>query len=674
MFSRTLGRSYFRLAPRPSRRNRRSNQVAPRAAEVLESRLLLSATLSVDPASTSPGVYHTIQAAVNAAPSGATIKVAPGTYTEDVTISKSLTLLGGQAIMRGEKGPSIVEYESTGFTVSSANKVTINGFTIEEDPTSMSTPVALDATNSANSTFENNVIVRSDIEFGAGVTHTAVENNSDPSGSSFFILVNGGTAGADADDTFVNNTLDDGGMNLDVSATGALVQGNIVTEGEIVNDANNVTVSHNLSDDADEGFIDSGNNNTYSDNTADNNGIGFGLTGGGTLTVTGNVASNNHGEGFFVAGSSTLTMKGNTADGNSGDGFDIPGVTAATLTSNTANNNAGGFNVSANSPTLTGNTASGNADDDFQVGGGSPKLANDTASGGQTGFSVDGVSPSITNCTATNEQFFGFETGSSGPATITGNTAKNGGATGFGFSLAIGGGTVFSNTADDDGGFGFSIASEGTLTVTGNQANNNVGSGISIAMLNGTVSGNTADANGILGFDIAGQAVSVVHNTANNNVDAGFALTLTGGTVSDNTATANQGPASNIGSSGGFVIVGSSNSITNNTADKNVGDGFVLDGLSDSTFSGNTADNNHGDGIHLVGSGNNTLSRNTADDNGNDGFDLDANSTANTLSNNTALGNKVFDLFDLSPGNGTAGTANTWTNNRAKTSDPPGLL
>ena len=71
---------------------------------------MLTATLSVDAASTNPGVYHTIQAAVNAAPSGATIKVAPGLYNEDVTISKSLTLLGGQPILRrGEKGPRTLE-------------------------------------------------------------------------------------------------------------------------------------------------------------------------------------------------------------------------------------------------------------------------------------------------------------------------------------------------------------------------------------------------------------------------------------------------------------------------------------------------------------------------------------------------------------------------------------
>ena len=84
------------------------------AAEILECRLLLSATtLSVDPAAPlSATNYHTIQSAVYAAVSGDTIKVAPGTYGESVAIDaplSNLTILGGQAHLRGESGPSIVE-------------------------------------------------------------------------------------------------------------------------------------------------------------------------------------------------------------------------------------------------------------------------------------------------------------------------------------------------------------------------------------------------------------------------------------------------------------------------------------------------------------------------------------------------------------------------------------
>src|SRR6516162_7574446 len=72
---------------RPARRPRLE-------VEAMEARSLLS-TLFVNPAV--PQDFHTIQAAVNAANPGDTIKVAPGTYHETVLIQKTLNLLGAQA-------------------------------------------------------------------------------------------------------------------------------------------------------------------------------------------------------------------------------------------------------------------------------------------------------------------------------------------------------------------------------------------------------------------------------------------------------------------------------------------------------------------------------------------------------------------------------------------------
>jgi hypothetical protein len=244
MFS-SLGRPFVRTAQLSARRRRRLNPVGSRAAEVLESRVLLSATLLVNP--TSPTAYQTIQSAVNAAPAGSTIKVAPGLYNEDVTVSKSLTILGGQVLTKGQTGPSTVEYETTGFTVSSANKVTISRFTIEADPASTtSSGNAIGATNSANSTFENNVIVASQILLDGGVTHSIVTNNSDPSGSTFSIQVTGGNGVSNLDDTFTHNTLNEGSFVLDASATGAVVSNTTLTNGAgFSNAANNVTFTDN---------------------------------------------------------------------------------------------------------------------------------------------------------------------------------------------------------------------------------------------------------------------------------------------------------------------------------------------------------------------------------------------------------------------------------------------
>src|SRR5262245_31215985 len=82
--SRTVRRTRRARTPLPGRR------FAQPRLEALEDRTLL-ATFVVDPR---PGVgdFTTIQAAVNNVPSGSTILVDPGTYTEQVTINKDLTL------------------------------------------------------------------------------------------------------------------------------------------------------------------------------------------------------------------------------------------------------------------------------------------------------------------------------------------------------------------------------------------------------------------------------------------------------------------------------------------------------------------------------------------------------------------------------------------------------
>ncbi len=54
---------------------------------------LFAATLCVNPGGTS-GCYSSIKAAVAAASPGDTIKVASGTYKEDVVIGKALSLIG----------------------------------------------------------------------------------------------------------------------------------------------------------------------------------------------------------------------------------------------------------------------------------------------------------------------------------------------------------------------------------------------------------------------------------------------------------------------------------------------------------------------------------------------------------------------------------------------------
>ncbi|MEA2733566.1 MAG: hypothetical protein QOE14_17, partial [Humisphaera sp.] len=112
---------------------------SPQAIEVLEKRELLAAHIVG-----SASVYATIQDAVNAAPSGATIDVDAGVYSELVTVYKTLTIRGPRAGLDGRSnvrndrsGEAIVNggLLTAGTRTASfflnADNIVIDGFTLE---------------------------------------------------------------------------------------------------------------------------------------------------------------------------------------------------------------------------------------------------------------------------------------------------------------------------------------------------------------------------------------------------------------------------------------------------------------------------------------------------------------------------------------------------------------
>jgi hypothetical protein len=77
-------------------------------------RVAAAQTLSVDgsdPAAsdTTCAPCKTIQGALNLSGPGASITVAPGTYPEMLTITQSVSIIGGVARPPGEQGPTIVD-------------------------------------------------------------------------------------------------------------------------------------------------------------------------------------------------------------------------------------------------------------------------------------------------------------------------------------------------------------------------------------------------------------------------------------------------------------------------------------------------------------------------------------------------------------------------------------
>ena len=102
--------------------------------------LLTSSVEFCKPDITVPTDFTTIQAAINASSPGDTIKVLPGIYTEQLTISKSLTIIGSGAKSTIINAPAVLNNGVVGgpYIVEIINgaQVSIKGFTISGPETS----------------------------------------------------------------------------------------------------------------------------------------------------------------------------------------------------------------------------------------------------------------------------------------------------------------------------------------------------------------------------------------------------------------------------------------------------------------------------------------------------------------------------------------------------------
>ena len=182
-----------------------------------------------------PTAYATIQAAVNAATAGAVITVDAGTYAEQVTISKTLTLQGAQAGVDATSraggatsGESVVTgavssgVHSSAFTIT-ANDVVIDGFTVQgETDTSGATGAGIvlapkiSGTHVLNNIVQNNVaglfLSNFSTTDAALIQHNYFANNNNPgSDSGRGIYTEGSLSGGNLtnvvidSNTFVNN-------------------------------------------------------------------------------------------------------------------------------------------------------------------------------------------------------------------------------------------------------------------------------------------------------------------------------------------------------------------------------------------------------------------------------------------------------------------------------------
>jgi parallel beta-helix repeat protein len=319
--------------------------------------------------------FSSIQAAVNAAAPGDTIKVCAGTYNEQVTIpagKNGLTLRSHTPLAAIIKAPPVMINEKAIVLVRAAQNVTIDAFTITGPGggpcDSIRYGVRVDGGGSAVITHnhiteirdnpfsgcQNGNAIQVGRQFEGQVGTAKIIKNKIDRYQKTSVIVDGAGSGAEVRDNDITGvgptpTIAQNGIQISRNAT-ASVQGNEVSQ------------------------------NQYAPQTVASAGILIFQTAGG-ITVSHNTVSHND-ESVYLIDSSALTVEHNKISDNTFDGIGLDGVTGSVVAHNFSERNGfDGIWVGSNSANnnITNNQMDDDADHDAHddsVGAGTGGSAN----------------------------------------------------------------------------------------------------------------------------------------------------------------------------------------------------------------------------------------------------------------------------------------------------------
>jgi parallel beta-helix repeat protein len=320
-------------------------------------------TLCVNPKGA--GCHSTIQSAVNAAANNDVIKVAPGIYPEEVTISKPVSLLGtssAQSIIQAANfahGIFVDGYDHPGLA-----NVTISGFTVRG-----ALYEGILVVSASNVKIQNNNVADNDSTSGLSFTG-ALTGCPDQPGSGIYETDETGDCGGaihmvgTANSIVSGNTMTGNADGVLLSDETAESHGNLITHNIIVNnplECGIVLASHPPAGQTMTVPLpphNGVNNNVVSENISANNGVQVGGAGAG----------------MFSDGAGPGTVSGNLIKGNQLTGNGIPGV---------ALHSHVGPAFGAPADTFSGNMVIGN----YISGNGADTF--DTATPGTTGININ---------------------------------------------------------------------------------------------------------------------------------------------------------------------------------------------------------------------------------------------------------------------------------------------
>jgi hypothetical protein len=351
--------------------------------------------------------YPNIQAGIDAASSGDTVQVAPGTYHENITMKSGVVIQGaGQGI-------SIIDGGGNGFlvTASSVNSAAkLDGFTITNVNATYfgmynynSSPTVTNCTFSGNSA-SNGGGMFNFFYSSPTVSNCTFSGNSASNGGGMYNIYNSSPTVTNC--TFSENTASDGGGMYNESSspvvTNCTFSGNsAVRGGGMQNALSSATVT----------------NCTFSGNTATTgNGLGGGMYNlDSSLTVTNCTFSGNSagagGGGMMNDEYSSSTVTNCTFSRNNafyGGGMynynhSWPAVTNCTFSGNSAVLGGGMYNESSSSPTVTNNILWEDSPDEIYNLGSSPIVTYSDIQGGFTGTGNIDADPKFVD--AANEDY-----------------------------------------------------------------------------------------------------------------------------------------------------------------------------------------------------------------------------------------------------------------------------
>jgi parallel beta-helix repeat protein len=431
------------------------------------------------------GNYTTIQAAVSAANPGDTIKVAPGTYNESVSVTtNNLTILGGQPRLRTEHGASIVSdpTDSSADFELFANNVTVKGFTLTQSAAPVSgvegiwTNFSYSGEQIINNIFTNDTFglylnsngAQKDYVHG----NTFVSNNAPGSASGNGIYSDQGLVNAEISNNFFTG---------DTNASIILVGGDFSVPGHSfasLSTQSNVRILSNTINHDSPIITVNTVNSVIDSNTITNPLQGDGIDLGGAVTNT-EVAHNK--------------LQGNPASSTGIDLFVSDDASGGIFAIAHLPN---GSPVLNSGDKILDNKMSGWGTDGILLEDGTNGVLvsrNTVTGNGADGIGIeDSYSNQVLNNTVKTNFGNGIYLNDAQGNTVSNNTASSNGADGIDLVNGSTGNTISYNTANTNGGNGINLLDSNNNTVSYNTANKNVNDGI---LVEGTSTGNTIKRN-----------------------------------------------------------------------------------------------------------------------------------------------------------------------------------